>query len=66
MPKMSGIALIQQLKRLNQTVKIIAISGLPANREPVMAAGADVFLAKPYAIETLLKKIHQLMLEPFN
>lgn len=61
MPKMNGIELIQHLKRINSNVKIIAISGLPANQKPSLEAGATFFLSKPYSLETLLCSIHQLI-----
>jgi two-component system, cell cycle sensor histidine kinase and response regulator CckA len=61
MPNMSGISLMQKLKEINPTVQIIALSGLPTNREPAIAAGATTFLPKPYSIENLLQSIHDLM-----
>ncbi|WP_416675998.1 hybrid sensor histidine kinase/response regulator [Egbenema bharatensis] len=61
MPNMSGTALIQRLKAINSKVKIIAISGLPANREPALAAGATVFLAKPYTLDNLLENLCRLI-----
>lgn len=61
MPNMGGIPLIQRLKTIKPTVQIIATSGLPTNREPSLAAGADVFLSKPYPIETLLTNIEILL-----
>jgi signal transduction histidine kinase len=57
MPKMSGITLIQRLKEINPTVKIIAMSGLPANQEPALAAGASAFLSKPYTLKSLLANL---------
>ncbi|MEO1297676.1 MAG: PAS domain-containing protein, partial [Cyanobacteria bacterium J06636_16] len=61
MPHMDGIHLVQRLKLINSRVKIIAISGLPANRDAVLAAGADAFFAKPYAIAPLLGTIAALV-----
>jgi hypothetical protein len=57
MPKMSGITLIHKLKEINPTVKIIAMSGLPTNREPALAAGASAFLSKPYTLKKLLESL---------
>ncbi len=59
MPKMSGIELIQRLKSINPAVRIIAMSGLPANREPALLSGATAFLAKPYTLEMLLHTLQQ-------
>lgn len=61
MPTMGGIPLIQRLKTMDPMLKIIAISGLRTNREPVLASGADVFLTKPYSLETLLENIGDLI-----
>lgn len=61
MPDMDGITLIQHLKAINPQVKIIAISGLPTQREPALAAGAMVFLAKPYRLDSLLAQVHALL-----
>lgn len=61
MPKMSGFTLIQHLKAINPMVKIIAMSGLPANQEPALAAGATRFLSKPFALNTLLETLHTLI-----
>lgn len=61
MPNMSGISLIQRLKAVNPIVKIIAMSGLPMNREPALAAGANAFLPKPYTLENLLENLQALL-----
>jgi two-component system cell cycle sensor histidine kinase/response regulator CckA len=61
MPNMSGIELIQRLKKINPKVKIIAISGLPANRESALTAGANAFLSKPYTMENLLENLNMLI-----
>jgi len=63
MPKMNGVELIQRLVIINPTVKIIAISGLPQNREPTLAAGAAAFFAKPYSLGTLAQKVWELLQE---
>jgi PAS domain S-box-containing protein len=61
MPNMDGIGAIRALRRINPAVKIIAISGLASNRDAVLAAGATVFLAKPYSNEILLQTIAHLI-----
>ncbi|MEM7773675.1 MAG: PAS domain S-box protein, partial [Cyanobacteria bacterium P01_A01_bin.37] len=58
MPNIDGISLVQKLKETNPRVKIISISGLPANRLPVLTNGADAFLAKPYSLKTLLRIVY--------
>lgn len=61
MPNMDGVTAIRVLQRINPQVKIIAISGLSANRESVLAAGANAFLLKPYSLEDLLQNLHDLL-----
>jgi hypothetical protein len=61
MPNMDGVTAVRTLRNINPSVKIIAISGLTSNREPVLAAGADVFLSKPYTLEHLLRTISDLV-----
>lgn len=60
MPNMDGITTVRKLQAMNPQVKIIAISGLPANREMMLQAGASRFLAKPYAVKDLLKCAYDL------
>ncbi len=61
MPKMDGITAVRALKKINPQVKIIAISGLSSNQEPVLTAGASLFLSKPYATEDLLSNLYDLI-----
>jgi PAS domain S-box-containing protein len=61
MPYMGGIELIQRLKSINPAVNIIAISGLPANQESSLKAGANVFLSKPYSLETFIAQVENLL-----
>ncbi|WP_416669857.1 PAS domain S-box protein [Egbenema bharatensis] len=61
MPNMDGVSLIRHLRRINPQVKIVAISGLPSNQQPILAAGANLFLTKPYSPTDLLAAIHDLM-----
>jgi PAS domain S-box-containing protein len=61
MPNMDGITAIRALKKINPAVQIIAISGLSANKEAALAAGASMFLAKPYMIDDLLSSISSLI-----
>jgi PAS domain S-box-containing protein len=61
MPNLDGIMTIRTLKKINPQAKIIAMSGLSAHREPVLAAGAQVFLTKPYTLPDLLQQIANLI-----
>lgn len=61
MPNMDGIAAIRVLRKMNPEARIIAVSGLPANQNSALAAGATTFLAKPYTLEELLKQLYTLV-----
>lgn len=61
MPGMGGLTLIQKLKMINPTLKIIAMSGLLSNRDSALAAGATVFVAKPFMPDTLLGHLQGLL-----
>jgi CheY-like chemotaxis protein len=59
MPFMDGPATIRALRRLNPNVKIIAASGLTANKPEL--SGVEGFLTKPYTAERLLKAIAEVL-----
>ena len=63
MPVMDGSATIELLMKINPMVKIIATSGVTANRSLAETAGNGVrdFLQKPYTAETLLKCLKQVI-----
>ncbi|RYD36077.1 MAG: hybrid sensor histidine kinase/response regulator [Verrucomicrobiaceae bacterium] len=56
MPGMDGSTTIERLMKINPSVKIVATSGVNANRGLAETAGGGVrdFLQKPYTAETLL------------
>lgn len=63
MPVMDGPATIRKLMEINPAVRIIATSGITANRELAHLAGDGVknFLPKPYTAETLLTCLKQVL-----
>lgn len=61
MPDMDGITLIERLKAMNPTIKIIALSGLSQHRKQALATGASLFFMKPYASDTLMHSIRRLI-----
>ncbi len=61
MPNMGGIPLIEEIRAIDPTVKIMAVSGLATNLEPALAAGAHVFLTKPYALDKFLTQLSNLL-----
>ena len=65
MPIMDGNATIKALRKINPSLKIVAVSGLKMDEENVQAArvNANAFLSKPYTAETLLKTLYELLME---
>lgn len=63
LPKMGGLELIEKVRRMKPSVKIIGASGFGRNnvREEVMGAGADDFLPKPYITSDLLALARKLL-----
>jgi two-component system, cell cycle sensor histidine kinase and response regulator CckA len=63
MPNLDGVAAIQTLVKMNPQVQVVAMSGIPSNRSAALTAGAKVFVAKPYTLETLIKSLVDLGVE---
>ena len=63
MPVMDGPATIHVLRRMNPAVRIIAASGLSAEKHVARAVslGVNHFLPKPYTAETLLKALKDVL-----
>ena len=62
MPVMDGLTGIQELRKINPKLKIIAASGLTERDKLTKAAGTmNAFLIKPYTIEKLLRTIHEVL-----
>lgn len=63
MPEMDGITLIATLRRLNPDVKAIAMSGLSPVKtsDRLVSLGFRDFLAKPLALEDLLKVLRHCL-----
>ena len=63
LPKLGGLELIEKVRALKPSIKIIGASGFGhANvREEVLKAGADEFRPKPYVTEELIQTIKKLL-----
>ncbi len=61
LPNLDGITTLRTFKKMNPNVKIIAMSGLLSNKEPALAAGATMFLSKPYVARDLLRNLNTLI-----
>ena len=67
MPGMSGFEVCRQIKENPDTshIKILAITGYDSkeNREKIMKAGADDYMAKPLMRDILLRHVEGLLIE---
>lgn len=63
MPFMDGDTLMRALRRMNSSLKILAMSGRMENHEldRLKQKGGIVFLPKPFSSATLLTNVHQLL-----
>ncbi len=67
MPKRDGFEVIMELRRLQPSAKIIAISGHPTRQRMLPAAawlGAKRTIAKPFTPEEMLELIKEVLAEP--
>ncbi len=63
LPGLGGVELIEQIRTISQSVKIIGASGFGKSNvvEEVMNAGGDEFLSKPFNTEDLMSLIRRLL-----
>lgn len=63
MPYMDGSALIRALKKIDPSVKIIAMSGLASEAQigELKSLGVSTFLTKPFTAELLVTSIHDIL-----
>ncbi|MEG4489968.1 PAS domain S-box protein [Microcoleus sp. D3_18_C4] len=61
MPNLDGVSAMRALQEINPRVKIIATSGLVANRKLALDANVKTFLVKPYTIAQLLQMLTEIL-----
>lgn len=63
MPEMSGIELLQEIKKENSRIPVMLITGIGSDsiKEQAFLSGADGFLAKPFRIRTIESEIGKLL-----
>jgi CheY-like chemotaxis protein len=66
MPKMGGLDVIEKVRQLKPSVKIIAASGYGRENvhEIVLKAGGDAFLSKPFVIAELIETTRKILSGP--
>jgi len=61
MPLLDGTTTIRTLRKIDPSVKIIAVSGFGGSDRQASAAGVEIFLSKPYTTEDLLQTINLVL-----
>lgn len=61
MPNLDGVSAMRALQEINPGVKIIATSGLLANRNLALGANVKTFLLKPYTTAQLLQMLTEIL-----
>ncbi|OPY05556.1 MAG: Blue-light-activated protein [Syntrophaceae bacterium PtaB.Bin038] len=63
MPGMGGERCLQELLKMNPSVKVLIASGYAATQtvQGILEAGATGFMAKPYRLEDMLKKVREVL-----
>jgi PAS domain S-box-containing protein len=63
MPGMGGERCLKELLRMNEDVKVLIASGYAATQtvQGILEAGATGFMAKPYRLEDMLKKVREVL-----
>jgi CheY-like chemotaxis protein len=63
MPGLNGLQVFQLLQAVNPSVRVIFSSGLSAQADSdrLLRAGAQAFVAKPYRVEELVRRVRQVL-----
>lgn len=62
MPRVSGLEVLQELKRRQPSLPVVLVSGHSlADLEPGGAARPDAFLRKPFELKDLARTVHRLL-----
>ncbi|MBA3017763.1 MAG: response regulator [Proteobacteria bacterium] len=63
MPEMSGLALLESIKKKWPSKICIIMSENPANEKSASDLGADAFLAKPFKVTDLFKIVQEYIVD---
>jgi DNA-binding NarL/FixJ family response regulator len=66
MPQLTGLQVLELLRRIKPDVRVIISSGhvIGSDADRLVAAGARAFVAKPYRPEELVERVRQVLDEP--
>ncbi|MEE8395438.1 MAG: response regulator, partial [bacterium] len=65
MPEMGGGEVFDKLRKLNPSVRVLLSSGysLDGQAQEIMERGCDAFIQKPFDMETLSRKINEVLIK---
>lgn len=65
LPRMSGMDVLKEIKKIKQNAKVIIISSLASieNIKEAKNSGADYYLVKPFDNQFFIKKIKDLLMK---
>ncbi len=66
LPEKSGFALLGHIKRTYPEIYLIAMSANPADEIAATELGADVFMARPFALQDLFDIVQRFVVETPN
>ena len=63
MPIMNGYMALEEIKKINKEIPIIAQTGLAMSddKEKILKAGFDDYISKPIALKTLITTVHKYL-----
>jgi CheY-like chemotaxis protein len=63
MPGMTGLQVFHKLREINPAVRVIFSSGhtMDSDSEVLLAAGGRAFVAKPYRVDDLVRRVRQVL-----
>ncbi len=63
MPEVNGVELIKKVRKNEKTKKIsiIGVSSYPGNKRPMMEAGADYFIGKPFELNRFADAVEKVL-----
>ena len=63
MPEMSGLALLESIKKKRPSTICVLMSENPANEKSASNLGADAFLAKPFKVTDLFNIVQKYIVD---
>ena len=61
MPGLDGFGVMKQLREVHSDAAILVISADPSQKPAALAAGANLFLNKPFLLEDVVARVQELL-----